>query len=171
MTTPPDTATTAVALRSLAAMASGDLPAFVACTAPDAVNREAHAEPPGCRVEGPVGFLASARWLRAAFAGVHWVVEDVAVTGELVAVGCRMLGTQQGTFGVYGPDGRIRQAFPSRGRSFSVAQTHWFRVRGDLVREHWAVRDDLGLAEQLGWGPPGPGYLLRMARARRSLRD
>ena len=159
-----------VALRSLQAMSDGDLPAFTACTSPTAVNREAHAEPPACRTGGPAGFLASARWLHSAFADLSWTVEDVAATGDLVAVGCRMQGRQHGTFGVYGADGRVRQAFPSRGRAFSVVQTHWFRVQGGLVVEHWAVRDDLGLAEQLGWVPPSPRYLVRMALARRALR-
>lgn len=83
---------------------------------------------------------------------------------------CRMHGRQHGTFTVHRADGTVEQAFPSRGRSFSVAQTHWFATSGDLVVEHWAVRDDLGLAQQLGWVPPGPGYLLAMALARRSAR-
>ena len=33
--------------------------------------------------------------------------------------------------------------------------------------EHWANRDDLGTAAQLGWVPPTPRYLLRMALAKR----
>ncbi|MEP6955852.1 MAG: hypothetical protein ABI883_03440 [Chthoniobacterales bacterium] len=41
-------------------------------------------------------------------------------------------------------------------------QTHWFRVRDGAIVEHDAVRDDLGMAKQLGWIPPRPVYLLRM---------
>ena len=33
------------------------------------------------------------------------------------------------------------------------------------VAEHWANRDDLGTAEQLGWVPPSPWYLVRTAIA------
>ena len=36
--------------------------------------------------------------------------------------------------------------------------------------EHWANRDDMGTAAQLGWVPPSPLYLLRMARAKRRAR-
>jgi hypothetical protein len=38
------------------------------------------------------------------------------------------------------------------------------------VVEHWANRDDLGLAEQLGWIPPSPAFLLRGAPIKRRLR-
>ena len=31
-----------------------------------------------------------------------------------------------------------------------------------LVVEHWANRDDMGTAAQLGWVPPTPRDLLRM---------
>lgn len=158
------------ALASIAAMADGDLAAFTACVHPDAVNREAHVEPLDCRGHGPAGFLASARWLRSAFTELDWTVEEVAATPTVTAVACRMHGRQHGTFTVHRPDGTVEQAFPSRGRTFSVRQTHWFATSGDLVTEHWAVRDDLGLAQQLGWVPPSPGYLLAMARARRVAR-
>jgi hypothetical protein len=46
----------------------------------------------------------------------------------------------------------------------------WFRLEDGLIIEHWANRDDLGLVRQLGWIPPSPGYLLRMARAKRQER-
>jgi hypothetical protein len=38
------------------------------------------------------------------------------------------------------------------------------------VIEHWAVRDDLGQARQLGWLPPTPAYLVRMAIAKRRVK-
>ena len=38
------------------------------------------------------------------------------------------------------------------------------------IIEHGANRDDLGMARQLGWIPPAPAYLLKMARARRRAR-
>jgi hypothetical protein len=43
-------------------------------------------------------------------------------------------------------------------------------VADGLVIEHWANRDDQGMAEQLGWVPPTPAYLLRMAMAKRRAR-
>ena len=38
------------------------------------------------------------------------------------------------------------------------------------VIEHWANRDDLGTAVQLGWVPPSPVYLARAALTKRRLR-
>ena len=59
---------------------------------------------------------------------------------------------------------------PPTGRSFATTQSHWFRVADGTVIEHWANRDDIGTAQQLGWVPPSPRYLLRMSRARREAR-
>ncbi len=70
----------------------------------------------------------------------------------------------------YGPDARPKQAFPATGRTFASTQTHWLRIADDKVIEHWANRDDLGTGAQLGWMPPSPRYLLRMALATRAAR-
>jgi hypothetical protein len=64
----------------------------------------------------------------------------------------------------------VRQAFPPTSRRFSTTQSHWFRLRDGKVIEHWANRDDLGTALQLGWMPPSPRYLLRTALATRRAR-
>lgn len=163
--------TTEVGTRSLAIMAEGTLADFAQVIHPDAINREAVAEPPACRTRGPAAFLASADWLRTAFADLHWKVEDTAGANDVVALRTTMSGRQIGTFVTYGAGGRPVQAMPSRGRSFAVHQTHWLRLADGLIVAHWADRDDLGLAVACGWVPPSPAYLLRMAvhlrRARR----
>jgi predicted ester cyclase len=160
-----------VCTRSLAIMAEGTLADFAQVIHPDAINREADAEPPACRTRGPAAFLASANWLRSAFADLSWSIEDIAGSGDLVAMRTTMSGRQVGTFVTYDADGHAAQAMPSRGRSFAVHQTHWLRLADGLIVEHWADRDDLGLAVACGWVPPSPAYLIRMAvhlrRARR----
>ena len=70
----------------------------------------------------------------------------------------------------YDEDARVAQVFPPTGKEFATTQTHWFRVLDGQVVEHWANRDDLGTAMQLGWVPPTPRYMLRMALARRRVR-
>ena len=70
-----------------------------------------------------------------------------------------MVGRQSGPFITYDESAAVKQAMPPKGKTFSVTQSHWFRVAEGKVVEHWANRDDLGLAEQLGWIPPTPAYL------------
>lgn len=67
----------------------------------------------------------------------------------------------------YDADARPAQAFPPTGRTFATTQTYWFRIADEKVIEHWANRDDLSAAMQLGWTPPSPLYLARMLLASR----
>lgn len=158
----------ALCLRSIEIMATGAEADFHAVVHPDAVNREAVDEPPACRVPGPTGFYATALWLRAAYSDLRWEVHDAAVDGDLVVVHATMSGRHTGPFVTYDADGGVEQAFAPTGRTFATTQSHWFRVADGLVLEHWANRDDLGTAKQLGWVPPTPAFLFRMARATRA---
>ena len=155
-----------VAIRSLHTMATGGRSDFDAVFHPDAVNRENKVQPPSSRVPGPAGFHSTALWLRAAFAGLHYEIHHALTDGDLVAVNSTMIGRHVAQFVLYRDDGEVDTAFPPTGKSFAMAQTHWFRIQGGKVIEHWAVRDDLGQAKQLGWLPPTPAYLVRMALAK-----
>jgi hypothetical protein len=53
------------------------------------------------------------------------------------------------------------------GRTCAVTQSHWFRIEDGKIIEHWANRDDLGMAKQLAWIPPTPAYLFKMVGAKR----
>lgn len=175
-TTTHGTGVEAIALRALDIMTTGTYDDFVEVVHPRAVNHEAKDEPPGARVEhGPDAFHATALWLRDAFAELRWDVHEVVTERDLVVLHCTMSGRHVRPFVDYGPDAAVREAFPPTGRRFATTQTHWLRIADGKVIEHWANRDDLGTAQQLGWVPPGPVYLLRMAlarrRARRALRN
>jgi len=87
----------------------------------------------------------------------------------MVAVNSTMSGRHVAPWAVYDDDGKLDSVFPPTGRTFSATQSHWFRISGSMIVEHWANRDDLGMARQLGWIPPTPAYLMRMARAKRRL--
>lgn len=161
------TATGELAVRSIQIMADGPLAAFEEVVHPEAVNREGKDEPPACRGTGPAAFHATALWLRGIFSDLAWEVHDTVVDGDLAVVHTTMSGRQTGVFVAYGPDARPVQAFPPTGRRFATTQSHWLRVLDGQVVEHWANRDDLGTAAQLGWTPPSPAYLVRMALATR----
>ena len=171
MTTSTYTGTTALCIRSMHLMADGSRADFDGVYSPDAVNREAAAEPPAARQPGPAGFYATAGWLRAAFSGLRWEIHQTAEQDDLVVVHATMSGRHTGEFVRYRPGTAIVDAvMPPTGKEFAATQTHWFRTRDGMITEHSANRDDLGMARQAGWVPPSPVFLLRAAIAKRRAR-
>lgn len=159
-----------VARRSFEIMESGDLADFEELVHPEGFNYEQFDEPPDTRGRGPLAWHATALWLRRAFADLTWNVHHVIAAGDVVAFHCTMSGRHVGPFVAYDEDAQVDEVFPPTGKTFAITQTHWFRVADGQVLEHWANRDDLGMAKQLGWVPPTPAYLLRMALGRRRAR-
>jgi predicted ester cyclase len=159
-----------VAVRSIHLMASGDRADFEPLYHPGAVDHENRVQPPSSRVAGADGFWSTAQWLRAAFGGLHYEIHHAVATGDLVVVNSSMIGTHTAEWVAYTDNGSVDSVFPPTGRSFTMMQSHWFRFRDGRIAEHWANRDDLGMARQSGWLPPTPRYLLRMAAAKRRVR-
>ena len=157
-------------VRSVRIMADGAFEDLEAVIHPEARNREAIDEPPATRGRGPAAFYATALWLREAYSDLGWEIHDVVAEGDLVVLHATMSGRHTGTFVGYDAAARPAQAFPPTGKRFATTQTHWFRVADGKVIEHWANRDDLGTATQLGWTPPSPLYILRMLLAFRRAR-
>jgi predicted ester cyclase len=158
---------TSVVVRSIHTMARGDRADFDPLYHPRAVDRENRVQPPSSRSPGPAGFHSTALWLRAAFADLHYDIHHCLSDGSLVAVNSTMSGRHVAPWTVYREDGAVDTVFPPTNKSFASTQSHWFRVERGQIIEHWANRDDLGTAEQLGWIPPTPGYLVKMALAKR----
>lgn len=120
------------------------------------------------RQRGPEGLKATIRWLHRAFTDMRFEFHEVLVAGDRAVARVTLHARQHGPFVVHdSPDGRVTDAFPSNGRTFAAPQTHWFRITGGAIAEHDAVRDDLGMAKQLGWIPPTPIYIIRMLLTRR----
>jgi predicted ester cyclase len=164
----------AIGLRSIEIMGNGSYADFEAVCHAHFVNHEAKDEPPETRSYGPAAAFATALWLRHAFADLRWDIHHVVAEGDLVVVHCTMRGRHVNTFIAYDEQAQVKDAFPPTFKPFATKQTHWLRLADGKVIEHWANRDDLGTAVQLGWVPPTPLYLLRMAfgkwRARRASR-
>lgn len=156
-----------VAVRSIHAMADGERADFDPLFHPSAVDQENRVQPPSSRVPGPAGFYATAVWLRTAFADLHYDIHHSIADGNLVAVNSTMNGRHVAPWAVYKENGELDTVFPPTNKTFAVTQSHWFRIQDGKVIEHWANRDDLGMAKQLGWVPPTPAYLLKMALAKR----
>src|SRR5919112_1964907 len=88
-------------------------------------------------------------WILSVFPDHRFEVEDAAADGETVAVRGTMTATQEGELMGIAPTGK----------PVAAQQSHWFRVVDGTIAEHWAVRDDLGMLQQLGVipEPPQPG--------------
>jgi len=112
---------------------------------PDFVNHEADPE----RSRGPDGAAATSEWLRSCFGqDMSFEVHEILVEGDLAAAYVTMRGTHEGGL----PPG-----VPATHKPFAVKHIHLLRFADDgRALEHWAVRDDLGMAMQAGLLPPPP---------------
>ena len=147
--------------------ARGDLTAVDANVTADYFNHRSADEPLDTRQRGPEALKATIRWLHRAFTDLRFEFHEVLVDGDVVAARVSLHGRQHRPFVVHdSPDGSVTEAFPSTGRSFVVRQVHWCRIKHGAVDEHDAVRDDLGMARQLGWIPPKPLFIVRMLLTR-----
>lgn len=103
---------------------------------PDFLNHEAH--PGGDR--GPESMRALITMLRTAFPDLHFTIEEVIAEGDIVAGRVTMRGTHEGSL----------MGMPPTGRSVEQVSMHFVRSRDGKAIEHWGVRDDLGMMQQLG---------------------
>jgi steroid delta-isomerase-like uncharacterized protein len=105
--------------------------------APDFFN---HAAPPGMNSRGPESMRQLITMLSTAFPDMYYTVEELVAEGDTVVTRVTVSGTHRGPF----------QDIPPTGRSIRQAQMHFIRFHDGKAVEHRAVRDDLGLMQQLG---------------------
>ncbi len=111
--------------------------------APDFVNHEA----PSGRNRGPESMRALITMLRTAFPDLHFTIEELVGEGDTVAGRVTLSGTHEGPL----------MRMPPTGRSVRQASMHFVRFRDGKAIEHWGVRDDLGMMQQLGVIPRQDG--------------
>jgi predicted ester cyclase len=108
---------------------------------PDVVN---HAAAPGLQ-HGIAGAKEVIGFSRRAQPDQCWTEQHVIAEGDLVVV----YGVREGTW-----QGRsFRDVYTPSGRRVSVELAHMFRIENGKIAEHWAVRDDFGMFQQLGVAP------------------
>jgi predicted ester cyclase len=121
-----------------------DPEAATACFTPDISNHG--------RAAGREGMAAIYRSLYQAFPDYRFEVEQLLVDGDWATAVYRQTGTHRGT-----PDlpvlGGLLHGVPPTGNSVSVLNIHVYRIADGLIAEHRAVRDDLGMMQQLGLLP------------------
>lgn len=114
----------------------GDLSGVEELIAPEFLNHEA---PPG-RDRGPESMRGLANMLRTAFPDLHFEIEDLVAEGDTVAGRLTMSGTHEGPL----------MGMPPTGCSVRQNHMHFVRFRDGKAVEHWGVRDDLEMMQQLG---------------------
>jgi predicted ester cyclase len=92
-------------------------------------------------VNGPAHAKDVVAWLRSQFPDMRMTVEAVVFEDDTVAALVRSEGTNTG---------RLNGVMPPTGRRFSSRQSHWYRIVGGRLAEHWATREDLPAMLQLG---------------------
>jgi pimeloyl-ACP methyl ester carboxylesterase/predicted ester cyclase len=98
-----------------------------------------HGAPPGLVPPGPEGYRTILSMLRQELE-LRWDVLGFVASGERVMTWVRNHGRHVGPFLGIAPTGR----------EFAFEAMHTFRVEDGVIREHWAVRDDLALFRALG---------------------
>jgi predicted ester cyclase len=116
----------------------GDMAAAVELCTPDSVN---HAAAPD-RQRGVENIKAVLEFSRHAQPDQRWVEQYFVAEGDLVVVYGRREGTWQAS--------SFRGVNTPSGTRVSVELAHMFRLHDGKIAEHWAVRDDLGMMQQLG---------------------
>ncbi len=85
---------------------------------------------------------------RTAFPDLHFTVDSMVAEGDLVMCEASFQGTHLGELQLIPPLGGPN--LPPSGKTFRVKHMLRFRLRDGKIVEHFAVRDDLGMFQQLG---------------------
>jgi steroid delta-isomerase-like uncharacterized protein len=81
-----------------------------------------------------------------AFPNHHHAIEDLIAEGDKVVMRCTLTATHQGLFPGF-------LEMPPTGKSICQRQIHILRIQDGKVAEHWVIRDDLTMMQQLGLIP------------------
>jgi predicted ester cyclase len=92
---------------------------------------------------GTEDFKLLARELRGMPGGAN-EIDLLVAEGELVVALMTITRTVTEELRVFG------FTIPAQGQTYTVPHVHVYRVVDGRIREHWAVRDDLGMLRQLG---------------------
>ena len=103
------------------------------------------------RTVGRAGMQRVFEALFSTFPDFHYRIDQSTAEDDRVVCKVMMTGTHLGQ-PVALPDafGGMLKGLAPTGRKVEVLQFHGFRIRGDEIIEHSAVRDDLGMCKQLG---------------------
>lgn len=91
-------------------------------------------------IPGPEGLKPIVAGIRKAFPDLKYVIENMIVSDDQVAVHTTMHGTHKGDFFGLAPTNKV----------IKVSQMQIERIENNKIVEHWRVTDELTLLRQLG---------------------
>lgn len=89
---------------------------------------------------GPAGLKPIVAAIRKAFPDLKYIIENIVISENQIAVHSIMTGTHLGDFFGIAPTGK----------QIRVNQMQIERIKNNKIIEHWRVTDDLNLMRQLG---------------------
>jgi predicted ester cyclase len=119
-----------------------DADAAVAFYTDDAMNH--------LRTVGRAGMQAMFETLYSVFPDFHYHIEESTAEGDKVVCKVTMTGTHRGQPKVRDAFSGMLNGVAPTGKSVKVLQFHSFRIKNGHIAEHAAVRDDMGMVQQLG---------------------
>ena len=137
----------AVAERFVKTLNSGDMDAAVECFAEDTCNFG--------RPVGREGVRRVLKDIQETFPDVKLEILDVVAEGDWVVERGHFSGTHRGV-GRLPVNGGLLIGVPPTNKAFRVNHVHMFRMNDSKIVDHYAVRDDLGMMQQLGLLPSAP---------------
>ena len=90
--------------------------------------------------------------LYATFPDYHWEIQTLFGEDDWVALHVLQTGTHLGTPKLPVLGGLIHNVAPT-GKVISVPNIHIYQIQDGLIVKHTAVRDDLGMMQQMGLMP------------------
>jgi predicted ester cyclase len=87
------------------------------------------------------------------FPDVKMAPLNIVAEGDWVVAHCMFSGTHKGVGQIPFVHEGLLAGVPPTGKSFKTQHIHMFRMEGGLIVEHWAARNDVDMARQLGLLP------------------
>lgn len=122
-----------------AAINSGDLSCIPTCVTADFVDHGSPVDLP----PGPDGYTQILTFVTQVLS-IRYEILDEFSTPERIAI--RAVAHGVAVAPVHGAE--------FAGRTYSMPSLHVYRTEGDRLAEHWGVRDELGVLQQIGALPP-----------------
>ena len=121
---------------------TGDVDRLAEVIAEDGINHGARPDEP----QGLVAVQQTMLWLGRVFSDQRWEIHQVIGEGDVVVVYCTFHGQHTGDL----------MGIPPTNRVVAQDYVHILRFEGGKAVEHWGVRDDMALMQQLGALPGRP---------------